>query len=183
MISFIVCCRYGYKDVRKEHHRTFEQLLIESLEKFIRREAHERSLESDNDADTVSEKEASSSCILVAPNGGIYSLSTPLLAGYSSVYKTQSEASTSFGESSSKAVVESLRSLEPELSFINKAKESGVVYLVGHGDIRARKDSWFIKKLVINYFYAFLRKNCRKSITSLSVPQTNLIQVGMTYMV
>ncbi|KAG0470880.1 hypothetical protein HPP92_017580 [Vanilla planifolia] len=38
--------------------------------------------------------------------------------------------------------------MESELSFIHKAKESGVVYLLGHGDIRARKDSWFIKKLM-----------------------------------
>ncbi|KAG0470881.1 hypothetical protein HPP92_017581 [Vanilla planifolia] len=41
---FRCIARYGYKDVRKEHHQIFEQLLIESLEKFIRREAQERSL-------------------------------------------------------------------------------------------------------------------------------------------
>ena len=75
------------------------------------------------------------------------------------------------------------QSLERELSFIHKAKESGVVYLLGHGDIRARKDSWFIKKLIINYFYAFLRKNCRRGIANLSVPHSHLMQVGMTYMV
>ena len=46
--------RYGYKDVRKENPQAFEQLLIESLEKFIRREAQERSLESDhNDHITI----------------------------------------------------------------------------------------------------------------------------------
>ena len=27
-----------------------------------------------------------------------------------------------------------------------------MVYLMGHGDIRARKDSWFFKKLVIEFF-------------------------------
>lgn len=75
------------------------------------------------------------------------------------------------------------QSVEQELSFIKKAKESGVVYLLGHGDIRARKDSWFLKKLVINYFYAFLRRNCRRAITTLTVPHSNLMQVGMTYMV
>ncbi|XP_018686345.2 potassium transporter 7 isoform X2 [Musa acuminata AAA Group] len=54
---FRCIARYGYKDVRKEHHLIFEQLLIESLEKFIRREAQERSLESDEDRDTDSENE------------------------------------------------------------------------------------------------------------------------------
>ncbi|KAE8671193.1 putative potassium transporter 14 [Hibiscus syriacus] len=36
---FRCIARYGYKDVHKENHQTFEQLLIESLEKFIRRES------------------------------------------------------------------------------------------------------------------------------------------------
>ncbi|PKA52584.1 Potassium transporter 7 [Apostasia shenzhenica] len=180
---FRCIARYGYKDVRKEHHHTFEQLLIESLEKFIRREAQERSLESDEDGDSDTEEEESCSRILIAPNGSVYSLGVPLLSEYDCLAKPSSEASTSFLESRDEAVAEAGKSLESELSFIHNAKESGVVYLLGHGDIRARKDSWFFKKLVINYFYAFLRKNCRRGIATLSVPHTNLMQVGMTYMV
>ena len=68
-------------------------------------------------------------------------------------------------------------SLEYHLSSLREAKESGVVYLVGHGDVKARKDSWFLKKLVINYFYAFMRANCRAGPANLSVPHTNLLQV------
>ncbi|KAL5714878.1 Potassium transporter 7 [Ranunculus cassubicifolius] len=177
---FRCIARYGYKDVRKEHHQTFEQLLIESLEKFIRREAQERSLESDGDEDTGSEDESSFSRVLVAPNGSVYSLGVPLLADFNSNDKRSSEASTSATE---EAIVDADQSFERELDFIRKAKECGLVYLLGHGDIRARKDSWFIKKLIINYFYAFLRKNCRRGIANLSVPHTNLMQVGMTYMV
>lgn len=168
--------------MRKENHQTFEQLLIESLEKFIRREAQERSLESDEDADTDAEEEACSR-FLIAPNGSVYSLGVPLLADYSCIEKPSSEASTSSPEVRDEITADASQSLERELSFLHKAKESGVVYLLGHGDIRARKDSWFIKKLVINYFYAFLRKNCRRGIATLSVPHTNLMQVGMTYMV
>ncbi|XP_042482855.1 potassium transporter 7 [Macadamia integrifolia] len=184
---FRCIARYGYKDVRKENHQTFEQLLIESLEKFIRREAQERSLESDGDEDTDSEDEVSSSRVLVTPNGSFYSIGVPLLADYSFSNRTISEASTSAGvrpvHVSEPSVSDTEQSLEWELSFIRKAKESGVVYLLGHGNIRARKDSWFIKKLVINYFYAFLRKNCRRGIANLSVPHSNLMQVSMTYMV
>ncbi|KAJ8768122.1 hypothetical protein K2173_021062 [Erythroxylum novogranatense] len=184
---FRCIARYGYKDVRKENHQAFEQLLIESLEKFIRREAQERSLESDGDAETESEDDTSITRVLIAPNGSVYSLGVPLLAEYKDAGKSVSEASTS-----QDVCVEPLadptkadadQSLDRELSFIRRAKESGVVYLLGHGDIRARKDSWFIKKLVINYFYAFLRKNCRRGIANLSVPHSNLMQVGMTYMV
>ncbi|PNY08562.1 potassium transporter 7-like protein, partial [Trifolium pratense] len=178
--------RYGYKDVRKENHQTFEQMLIESLEKFIRREAQERSLESDRDEDIDSEDEYSSSRVLIAPNGSVYSLGIPLLSDFKDTSSSVLEASTSevlSPTASDSPAFDAEQSLERELSFIHKAKESGVVYLLGHGDIRARKESWFIKKLVINYFYAFLRKNCRRGITTLSVPHSHLMQVSMTYMV
>ncbi|XP_048424716.1 potassium transporter 7-like [Pyrus x bretschneideri] len=186
---FRCIARYGYKDVRKENHQTFEQLLIESLEKFIRREAQERSLESDgDDGDTDSEDESSCSRVLIAPNGSVYSLGVPLLAEFNETrQQPTSEASTSEEVKpvfpTDPTISDSEQSIDRELSFIRKAKESGVVYLLGHGDIRARKDSWFIKKLIINYFYAFLRKNCRRGTANLSVPHSHLMQVGMTYMV
>ncbi|MBA0771571.1 hypothetical protein Gotri_007066, partial [Gossypium trilobum] len=182
---FRCIARYGYKDVRKENHQTFEQLLIESIEKFIRREAQERQLESDDDEDTDNEEDTSLSRVLIAPNGSVYSLAVPLLAEFgSSSNNPISEASTSEEVTADLPVDPSIsdaeHGLERELSFIRKAKESGVVYLLGHGDIRARKDSWFIKKLVINYFYAFLRKNCRRGIANLSVPHSHLMQNGST---
>ncbi|KAL2513675.1 Potassium transporter 7 [Forsythia ovata] len=183
---FRCIARYGYKDVRKENHQTFEQLLIESLEKFIRREAQERLLESDGDGDSDSEEEHSFSKVLIAPNGSVYSLGVPLLANFKDTTKSFSEASTSDEQSetpTNPSISDAEQSLEKELSFIRKAKECGVVYLLGHGNIRARKDSWFIKKLVINYFYAFLRKNCRRGVANLSVSHSQLMQVGMTYMV
>ncbi|XP_009619126.1 potassium transporter 7 isoform X1 [Nicotiana tabacum] len=183
---FRCVARYGYKDARKENHHTFEQLLIESLEKFIRREAQERSLESDGDG-SDSEEEYAFSRVLVAPNGSVYSLGVPLLADFRDTGKAVMEESTSEelkpGTSSESLLSDAEQSLDKELSFIHKAKESGVVYLLGHGDIRARKDSWFIKKLIINYFYAFLRKNSRRGIANLSVPHSHLVQVGMQYMV
>ncbi|KAH0768311.1 hypothetical protein KY285_004182 [Solanum tuberosum] len=179
---FRCIARYGYKDARKENHHTFEQLLIESLEKFIRREAQERSLESDGDC-SDSEEEYSFSRVLVAPNGSVYSLGIPLLADFRDTGKAVMEESTSEelkpGTSSESLVSEAEQSLEKELSFIRKAKESGVVYLLGHGDIRARKNSWFIKKLIINYFYAFLRKNSRRGTANLSVPHSHLVQGGI----
>lgn len=170
--------------MHKENHQTFEQLMVESLEKFIRREAQERSLESDGEDDSDFE-EPPSSRVVVAPNGSVYSLNVPLLAEYNDT-NPKPEASTSEVQETSSAdanTSDAAQSLERELSFIRKAKESGVVYLLGHGDIRARKDSWFLKKLVINYFYAFLRKNCRRETANLNVPHSHLIQVGMTYMV
>ncbi|PPS20204.1 hypothetical protein GOBAR_AA00330 [Gossypium barbadense] len=160
---FRCIARYGYKDVRKENHQTFEQLLIESIEKFIRREAQERQLESDGDEDTDNEEDTSLSRVLIAPNGSVYSLAVPLLAEFGSCSNNPiSEASTSEEVMADLPVDPSIsdaeHGLERELSFIRKAKESGVVYLLGHGDIRARKDSW-------------------RGIANLSVPHSHLMQV------
>ncbi|KVI01815.1 potassium transporter [Cynara cardunculus var. scolymus] len=174
---FRCIARYGYKDVRKENQQIFEQLLIESLEKFIRREAQERSLESDGDEDTEDEEEPTK--ILIGPNGSVY-FGVPDGRNNQPII---SEATTSSSYEPEKNSSDPEQSLENELAFLHKAKESGVVYLLGHGDIRAKKESWFIKKLIINYFYAFMRKNCRRGIATLSVPHTHLIQVAMTYMV
>nr|CAD1840306.1 unnamed protein product [Ananas comosus var. bracteatus] len=74
---FRCIARYGYKDGRKENHRIFEQLLIDSLEKFIRKEAQERSLQSESDYDSDDEEERSHSRIVMAPNGSLYSLDFP----------------------------------------------------------------------------------------------------------
>ena len=179
---FRCVARYGYKDVRKEDHNLFEKLLLKSLKTFIRREAQEYALEfgsfqrlSDNiDGDISS---------LVGRNGqDLGELTQPLLS------RNLSENIEDID------ISESLQSLHPnelvlddiasmEISFLKQAKKSGVVYLIGHADVRAKKDSWFFRKLVINYFYAFLSRNCRATSDILNVPQTNRLQVGMTYMV
>ncbi|GKD07356.1 potassium transporter 7 [Tanacetum coccineum] len=99
-------------DVHRENHQIFEQLLIESLEKFIRREAKERSLESDREDDTDSEDE--SPHILLDPSG------TPEKDPNNSAQN---------------------KSLENELAILHMAKESGIIYLLCHVSIRAQKDS------------------------------------------
>lgn len=173
---FQCVARYGYKDVRKEDHHAFEQLLVESLEKFMRKEAQELALESE-----VNDAEFESVSVGVGPRSPrSYSgeLSVPLMM----------EAE---GEGEGDLVlppsvmgdVDDDPSLEYELSALREATESGFTYLLGHGDVRARKDSFFLKKLVINYFYSFLRNNCRGGAATMKVPHMNIIQVGMTYMV
>lgn len=71
-------------------------------------------------------------------------------------------------------------SLEYELSALREAIDSGFTYFLAHGDVRAKKNSLFLKKLVKNYYYAFLRRNCRVGAANMSVPHMNILQVGMT---
>ncbi|KAL1317204.1 putative potassium transporter 12 isoform X1 [Arachis ipaensis] len=177
---FRCVARYGYKDVRKEDHHAFEQLLIESLEKFLRKEAQETTMESSNlteeDMDNALVKSKDSDNNNVAEE-----LRIPLMHGQNSSEETGTsiteEAPTSYMS------LDEDDGIEYELSALREATASGCTYLLGHGDVRAKKNSLFFKKLVINYFYAFLRNNCRGGTANMRVPHTNIIQVGMTYMV
>ncbi|QHO41451.1 hypothetical protein HN51_007347 [Arachis hypogaea] len=177
---FRCVARYGYKDVRKEDHHAFEQLLIESLEKFLRKEAQETAMESSNlpeeDMDNALVKSKDSDNNNVAEE-----LRIPLMHGQNSFEETGTsiteDAPTSYMS------LDEDDGIEYELSALREATASGCTYLLGHGDVRAKKNSLFFKKLVINYFYAFLRNNCRGGTANMRVPHTNIIQVGMTYMV
>ena len=166
--------RYGYKDKKQEHHSVFECLLIEGLEKFIQREAVELSLQSEDDVDS-DEEPPTPVKIITAPNGSLYSLDVPLLADYTPSTEVIPEASCSTPQHD--PVLDYAQNLELELAFI---KQSGAVYLIDSPIIKARKDSWFFKKLMINYFFAFLRNNCRRAIMLMSIPHSNMMQVRMT---
>ncbi|KAH7688784.1 KUP system potassium uptake protein [Dioscorea alata] len=178
---FRCIARYGYKDVRKEDPHIFEQRLVDSLEKYLRREAQELALEVSSVELSLDNMSASSSDRIV--QHGISELQVPLLSDQRSEVASSSISGPDCHLStlpSSAVPSDEDPSLEYELSALREAMESGFTYLLAHADVRARKESVFLKKLVINYFYAFLRRNCRASF---SVPHMNIIEVGMTYMV
>lgn len=181
---FRCIARYGYKDVRKEDHHAFEQLLVRSLEKFLRREAQDLALEHSITDLEHDDNVSMGSRDNEVPISGVGDLQTPLM---------HDQSIESEGASTSSEIVSSLPasimssdedpSLEYELSALHEAMESGFTYLLAHGGVRARKESWFLKKLTINYFYAFLRRNCRAGTAIMSVPHMNIMQVGITHMV
>ncbi|CAO2828810.1 unnamed protein product [Amaranthus hypochondriacus] len=176
---FRCIARYGYKDVRKEDHHSFEQLLVVSLKNFLKNEAQDLALESDMlelDMESVSVK--SRDDVEVANE-----LRTPLMHDQRFVEPARLRSEENEELPSSAMSSEDDPSLEYEFSALREAVDSGFTYLLGDGDVRAKKESWFLKKLVINYFYAFLRRNCRRGAAVLRVPHMNIIEVGMTYMV
>lgn len=181
---FRCVARYGYKDVRKEDHHAFEQLLVDSLEKFLRKEALDLALESNlnqPDLDSISVKSRDETEI--QDGDGMDELTIPLMRDQRLETAGASTSEASLALPASVMSVDEDPSLEYELSALREATESGFTYLLGHGEVRAKKNSWFIKKLSINYFYAFMRKNCRGGAATMRVPHMNIIQVGMTYMV
>ncbi|XP_043694658.1 potassium transporter 5-like [Telopea speciosissima] len=70
---------------------------------------------------------------------------------------------------------------EDETQFIEKAMEKGVVYLLGEPEVMAKPESSFLKKIIVNYFYNFLRRNFRQGQDIMSIPRTKVLKVGMIY--
>ncbi|XP_010538817.1 PREDICTED: potassium transporter 3 isoform X2 [Tarenaya hassleriana] len=73
--------------------------------------------------------------------------------------------------------------VKEELFDLVEAKDAEVAYIVGHGHVKAKRNSTFLKQLVINVGYSFLRKNCRSPAVMLNIPHICLIKVGMNYSV
>jgi KUP system potassium uptake protein len=59
--------------------------------------------------------------------------------------------------------------------------EEGVVYLLGETEVVAEPKSSWLKRLVVNHVYSFLRKNFRTGEKFLAIPRTRILRVGMTY--
>ncbi|KAI4386332.1 hypothetical protein MLD38_004273 [Melastoma candidum] len=68
-----------------------------------------------------------------------------------------------------------------EMQYVQMAIEKGVVYMLGEAEVVAKPSSSFIKKLVVNHAYGFLRRNFRSGSEIMVAPTAKLVRVGMTY--
>uniref|UniRef100_A0A0A9E5R4 Potassium transporter n=1 Tax=Arundo donax TaxID=35708 RepID=A0A0A9E5R4_ARUDO len=80
-----------------------------------------------------------------------------------------------------KISLEEIARIEEEQRFIEREMEKGMVYILGETEVVARPHSSLLKKLLVNYAYAFLRKNCRQGEKMLAIPKAQLLKVGMSY--
>ncbi|KAH9303016.1 hypothetical protein KI387_014599, partial [Taxus chinensis] len=67
-----------------------------------------------------------------------------------------------------------------ELQQIEFARNVGAVYVLGNTTLRTGKKRGLVSGWVIG-FYGFLQANCRSTFSTLGVPPTQLLQVGMVY--
>ena len=70
-----------------------------------------------------------------------------------------------------------------EVKTLLEERESGVSYIIGHTCVQAHESSSAVKKFAVNVVYGFLRRNSRRPAVELGIPNTSLIEVGMTYKV
>ncbi|PAN37931.1 hypothetical protein PAHAL_7G133300 [Panicum hallii] len=71
--------------------------------------------------------------------------------------------------------------VEKEKQLIDAETERGVVYLMGEANVVAGPNSSLVKKIVVDYVYAFLRNNLTEGEKALSIPKDELLKVGITY--
>ncbi|XP_022989579.1 potassium transporter 4-like [Cucurbita maxima] len=188
--------RYGYKDIQKDDG-DFENQLILNIAEFIQMEAEEPQFSS-------SENSSIDGRMAVISTRSIQSNLSFIVSGHEEVGTSNSILS------SKSATLHSLRSayddenpqlrrrqvrfqlspspsIDPrvreELMDLIQAKEAGVAYIMGHSYVKARRSSSYLKKLVIDIGYSFLRKNCRGPSVALNIPHISLIEVGMIYYV
>ncbi|XP_059643614.1 potassium transporter 4 [Cornus florida] len=188
--------RYGYKDIQRDDG-DFENQLIQSIAEFIQMEAVEPQLSSSESASfdgrmaVISTRTIqSSSSIMVSEeedfvvSNSIQSSKSLTLQSLRSAYDDENpqirRRQVRFQLSQSPGMDPSVRE---ELLDLIRAKEAGVAYIIGHSYVKARRSSSFLKKLVIDIGYSFLRKNCRGPAVALNIPHISLIEVGMTYYV
>lgn len=64
---------------------------------------------------------------------------------------------------------------------VEMAQQNKVVYIMGRVDLMASTDLNFLKRVVLEYFYNPMERNCRTQTDSWNIPRSRLIEVGMSY--
>lgn len=162
--------RYGYKDLQQENYN-FENKLVLGLVEFVE-------TEDDNLLKLESERSRQFETIDTHSFDDL----EPAITNLNQEEKmVQVSCNTQLSETGTEHLDAS--GLKDESLQILKAKESGVAYILGHSNAKAKKSSSIFKKFSINVLYAFLSKNCREPDVILNVPHTSLLEVGMIYYV
>jgi KUP system potassium uptake protein len=164
---FRCVARYGYKDVHKKDDN-FEKILFDNLITFVRL---------DSMMEGYSDSEYSGPDMNLTNNGNnrsglSHSSHDSIVPVQSPSRRTNSWAMES-GQTS--------QTVGDEIEFLNRCKDAGVVHILGNTIVRARRDSSILKKLAVDYVYAFLRRICRENSVMFYVPHESLLNVGQIY--
>lgn len=180
--------RYGYRDVHMDDVE-FEKDLLCSIEQFIRSETH---AEVPDQSDPIDFEDDERMTV-------IGTTSTYLEAKRLSEDGENMSAATStmeLPEISSPEMMTRRRvrflvpespqmdpSMREELRDLMEAREAGLAFILGRCYVKAKSGSSFMKKVVIDLGYDFLRRNSRGPTYALSFPRASTLEVGMIYLV
>ncbi|KAM7477479.1 hypothetical protein LguiA_025692 [Lonicera macranthoides] len=194
--------RYGYKD-KIEESKEFELQLVEYLKEFIKHEHF--NLEGNNVRDEQQEAvlNIQTYTLLVqdqkddhdkSATGGRSRPSSSLVVHIEESLQQQQKISASAssrvssrrsiqsfnGAKSSNSIIAAGTTIQgsavEEMQLVQRAKENGVVYLLGEAEVVAKQNSPLFKRFIVNYAYSFLTKNFRQGEKAMEIPQTRLLR-------
>ncbi|KAJ3697209.1 hypothetical protein LUZ61_000914 [Rhynchospora tenuis] len=152
---FRCIARYGYND-KKEDANVFADTMIEQLKKYVHDESlFAQTTEQQLNNENIRQRPRAQSTVHVEER-------------LEQVTEPQTE------QSEPQHIHESKQIYEQELA-------NGVVYLLGETEVRAEPNSNIFKKILVNYFYNFLKKNFRQGEKVLLIPRDQILKVGMVY--
>ncbi|XP_029120308.2 potassium transporter 1 isoform X1 [Elaeis guineensis] len=161
--------RYGYKDLQQDNY-DFENILVCKILAFV---------EMEDDLQTLNKGKAYE---LRVSNPECPDIFMPCVTGRKFEEDLLSSSDTYLVKGGDFRLMEGSFCKDESLEIL-KAKESGMVYILGRSYAKAKKSSSLIKKFVIDVIYAFLSKNCRGPDDLLKLPHSLLLEVGMVYYV
>lgn len=182
---FRCVARYGYKDLHRKDD-DFEAMLLDSLILFVRLETM---MEGYSDSEDYASSERighqmetdtqNSANFLLNENGT--TASSNMSSSRDAIVPVLSPfRGNSLLRSSGNMV---MQSAGDELDFLNQSRDAGVVHILGNTIVRARRESWLVKRVAVDYIYAFLRRICRENSVIFNVPHESLLNVGQVFYV
>uniref|UniRef100_A0A1D1XHV3 Potassium transporter n=1 Tax=Anthurium amnicola TaxID=1678845 RepID=A0A1D1XHV3_9ARAE len=178
---FRCVARYGYKDLHRKDD-DFEKMLFDSLTLFVRLESMMEGC-SDSDEYSIRGQQTGKFSDFFQRNGNTASSDTDVTySSHDSIMPAQSSLQSNSVVRSSGQTSQSQTEGE-ELDFLNRCRDAGVVHILGNTVIRARRDAGLIKKVAVDYIYAFLRRICRENSVIFNVPHESLLNVGQIFYV
>lgn len=174
--------RYGYRDAHKDDMQ-FENELVYSIAEYIR-------AGSGPDADLATHSEQM--VVVGTPSTHLHGIqlceddrANTDVAGTSELREIESPPPAIRARKRVRFVIPESpqidRGAREELRELMEAREAGTAYILGHSYVRAKQGSGLLKKMVINCFYDFLRRNCRGPSYAFSAPHASTLEVGMVY--
>ncbi|CAN6233597.1 unnamed protein product [Urochloa humidicola] len=175
-----VIVRYGYRDVQKDDLE-FEKELVSNIAEFIRSSGEYDKNGFVEDSDKPSEKlsPVSTGIPLWEEDGDLDSSVSP--------HKEIDPQNIAPKRKKARFMIPKSTQVDSEvrreLQELMDAREAGMSFILGHSYMKAKSGSSFIKRIMINFFYEFLRKNSRGPAYAANIPHASTLEVGMVYQV
>ncbi|XP_026452661.1 potassium transporter 10-like isoform X2 [Papaver somniferum] len=177
---FRCVARYGYMDIRKKDD-DFEKKLFENLFLFVRLESAMEVCSDSEDYNLYGQQIVRSGDSQVNDNRNMIislNVDTTIASSGDDGGIIPAKSSDLAGQTSHETELD-------EMEYLKRCRDAGVAHILGNTILRAESDAKFIKKISIDYIYAFLKRVSRYNSVSenFHVPHERLLSVGQTFLV